>query len=245
MGLFSSSKRSTTNEDNRIINDMSGSTFDNSVDSSQTYSYEDSSYQDSSSTDNSYTDNSMIFEDNSYNDSSIDGDFNGNTGTVNVLDGGAISEAFTLGKHALTTASDTMRDASLLSARSIEATEFAMTQNTILSGNAMGVMAKTAESSMLYSQMNSAIVKDTATTALEKMSENVFQMKEQAASTVASATSANQKALETTTKLMTTMNQNGNDLLIDGVVNIAKYMGLGIGTLGLVFGLARIARSKG
>ncbi|GLX80889.1 hypothetical protein [Thalassotalea eurytherma] len=59
MGLFSSSKKTTTNQDNRTIHDYSGADF------SQDWEI----------------------------DNSLTGDYNNNTGTINVLDGGAIELA--------------------------------------------------------------------------------------------------------------------------------------------------------
>jgi hypothetical protein len=71
MGLFSggNSKNSTTNSDNRVINDYSGQEIDNSI------------YQE--------TDNSILQEI----DNSLTGDYNNNSGSITVTDGGAFALA--------------------------------------------------------------------------------------------------------------------------------------------------------
>ena len=214
-------------------------------------SYEDNIYLDTSSTDNSYTDNSMSYEDNSYLDTSVDGDYNGNSGTINLLDGGAIemagealAQAAGLGRAALDSSNMAIAEAMTLGVESLDTANHAIDQNSLVSGNAMELMGKAADSSMMYSQMSNEIIRDTSMNALEQMSYVVDSMRQQAQSTVLSSTSANQKALETTAKLMTTVSSNGNDLLIDGVVNIAKYAALGLGSLGLVFGIVKLVGGK-
>lgn len=231
MGLFSKkSNRTTVNEDNRIINDLSGSTFDNSVDSSQ--SYEDSSYKDNSQhfTDNGYSDSSQSYEDSSYSDTSqhftdesytdssttMSGEYAGNTGSIQITDGGAfttvdnaVSEFVSLGQSAIG----------------------GMTSTTSMSLSTMG---KTAETSMQQATMNSELMRDVAAKALEEMSD-------QAASTVSASTQANREALASSQKLMTTISADGNDLLIDGVVKVAKYGVIGFGVIATVFTVAKIA----
>jgi hypothetical protein len=68
-----------------------------------------------------------------------------------------------------------------------------------------------------------------ASSALQRVSDS-------AAVAVSSSNMANRASLDASTKLMTTVSANGNDLLIDGVVKIAKYVGLGAGAfaIGLV-----------
>lgn len=252
MGSKSSQKSSSSNAsssigfggDNAGIVGNGNSQTEDYSSTDNSMSYEDNSYLDTSSTDNSYTDNSKSYEDNSYLDSSIDGDFNNNTGTVNILDGGAIEVARQIASDSLSAVAIAMDSAAAFGSRSLDTANFAIEQNALVSGNAMALMGKTAESSMLHSQMSNEVIRDTAATALEEMSDVVFSMKEQAESTVLSSTQANQKALETTAKLMTTMNQNGNDLLIDGVVNMVKYGAIAAGSLGLVFGLVKLVGGK-
>lgn len=220
---WGSSKRTTINEDNRTINDLSGSTFDNSVDSSQSFE------------DKSYNDESFNYEDSSYKDESItnDGYLSGNSGSIQVLDGGAIEMA----KNAVS-------DAVSLSKESLNTANHAINQNTYLSSNALASMGKTAGLSMQQSQMNVEIMRDTTANALIEMSGVVGDMKDQAQSTVNSSILANKQNLEGTQKLMTTISANGNDLLVDGVVSVAKYGAIGLGSLALGFVVVKLIGAK-
>jgi len=236
MGLFggSKSKKTIINEDNRVINDMSGSTFDNSVDNSvtdnsytdnsTTTSFEDNSYHDSSTNfeDNSYSDSSTSFEDNSYSDSStsftdesyhdssISGTYAGNTGSITITDGGAF-----------TTVQNAVSDLVSMGKESL----VSMSNTSTIS---LANMGKVAEKSMEQATLNNQLMRDITQTALQEMSD-------QASTTVSASTLANKEALAATSKLMTTVSANGNDLLIDGVVNIVKYGAMGVGGLGAVY----------
>jgi hypothetical protein len=197
------------------------SSFADSNDYTDSSSFADSNdYTDSSSfTDsNDYTDSSSSFTDNSYLDTSsvIDGEYAGNTGSIQITDGGAfttvdnaVSKLVSLGQSAI---------AGMNSTASIS----------------LATMGKTADTSMQQASLNNEMMRDLTTTALEQMSE-------QAASTVSSSTMANRDALNASSKLMTTISANGNDLLIDGVVNIAKYGAIGLGVLGFGFLLTKLA----
>lgn len=90
MGLFGggNSKSTTVNEDNRIINDYGGSTFD--------YSQE--------------IDNSQEIDSSQEIDNSITGDMAGNRGIINVVDGNAIDSTFALADQVLSFTDKTMSD---------------------------------------------------------------------------------------------------------------------------------------
>jgi len=76
MGLFGggNSKRSTTNNDNRIVNDFANAVWDNSVD-------------------NDF-------------DKSINGEYAGNTGNIDITDGGAIDSMYELSSEGFSFAND-------------------------------------------------------------------------------------------------------------------------------------------
>jgi hypothetical protein len=275
MGLFGggNSKRTTVNEDNRIIYDQSGSTFDNSVDRSRSYednsysdtsrSYEDNSYSDTSrhftdesytnesrnysdesyndssidNTDNSYTDTSSHYSDESYSDSSIDnlGDNAGNSGTINITDGGAfetvqiaVQDLSGMGGLALETlgktADKSMEHAAINNSLMRDVAASALSEYSDLSSNAIDGISSTASNSMKASSSNVEQMRLLASSALQRVSDS-------AAVAVSSSNAANRASLDASTKLMTTVSANGNDLLIDGVVKIAKYVGLGAGAL--------------
>jgi hypothetical protein len=251
MGLFGggNSKRTTVNEDNRIIYDQSGSTFDNSVDRSR--SYEDNSYSDTSRhfTDESYTNESRNYSDESYNDSSshysdesyadssIDnlGDNAGNSGTINITDGGAfetvqstVQDLSGMGGLALETlgktADKSIEQAAINNSLMRDVAASALSEYSDLSSNAIDGISSTASNSMQASSSNVEQMRLLASSALQRVSDS-------AAVAVSSSNTANRASLDASTKLMTTVSANGNDLLIDGVVKIAKYVGLGAGAL--------------
>lgn len=246
---WGSSKRTTVNEDNRVINDLSGSTFDNSVDRSR--SYEDNSYSDTSThfTDESYTDTSTHYNDESYLDtsthyndesyldSSIDnsGDNAGNSGTINITDGGAFdlvesvtSEFVGMGNFSLETMGKTaelsMEQSGINSGLMRDVANNALSEYTALSANSIGAIEAVTTASIAGSNDNVNQMKELTLSALQQMSA-------QSATAVSSSNRANRDALAASTKLMTTVSANGNDLLIDGVVNIAKYAGVGLASL--------------
>jgi hypothetical protein len=255
MGWFSKkSKTSTVNEDNRVINDQSGSTFDNSVDRSRSYednsysdtsrSFEDNSYSDTSRhfTDESYTNESRNYSDESYSDSSIDnlGDNAGNSGTINITDGGAfetvqiaVQDLSGMGGLALETlgktADKSMEHAAINNSLMRDVAASALSEYSDLSSNAIDGISSTASNSMKASSSNVEQMRLLASSALQRVSDS-------AAVAVSSSNTANRASLDASTKLMTTVSANGNDLLIDGVVKIAKYVGLGAGAfaIGLV-----------
>jgi hypothetical protein len=289
MGLFGggNSKRTTVNEDNRIIYDQSGSTFDNSVDRSRSYednsysdtsrSYEDNSYSDTSRhfTDESYTDTSSHYSDESYSDSStaIDnadnsytdtsshysdesytdtsshftdesytdtsthnmGQYSGNSGSLVITDGGAfetvqstVQDLSGMGGLALETlgktADKSMEQAAINNSLMRDVAASALSEYSDLSSNAIDGISSTASNSMQASSSNVEQMRLLASSALQRVSDS-------AAVAVSSSNMANRASLDASTKLMTTVSANGNDLLIDGVVKIAKYVGLGAGAL--------------
>jgi hypothetical protein len=245
--------------DDNSYNDASSSVDDNSYNdassndnsysdaSSNDNSYSDSSsndhsYNDASYTDNGFNDSSQLFEDNSYIDSSVDGVNAGNSGSIQIIDGGA----FEMAQNAVSDVLSFGRDSLAFGKSSLDSVNNAINQNTIVSGNALAQMGKTAELSMYKAQATNELMRDTATTALQEMSFVVDDIKEQSIETVqvsananqnalAATVGANNKALEATQKLMTTISANGNDLLIDGVVSVVKWLGLGVGVVGVSF----------
>lgn len=279
MGLFSKSKRTTINEDNRTVYDMSGSTFDNRVDNSDNSytdrSRTDNSYTDFSRTDNSYTDTSSSFTDNSYLDTSTSytdnsyldtsttnsGQYAGNSGTINITDGGAFvtvqnavsdltnmgNNAFQMGHLALETMGKTadtalaqssinnemmrdvatnalseygqMADAAFTEYGDIADSAFSEYGN--VSSGAISAIENTAYSSMEGS-------KDMVRSMRELTAHALDQMTSQSANVVSASTQANREALAASTGLMQTISSDGNDLLVDGVVQIVKYIGGGL-----------------
>jgi hypothetical protein len=275
MGLFGggNSKRTTTNVDNRTINDLSGSSFDESVDRSRHYTDEsysdtsshftDESYSDTSShfTDESYSDTSSHFTDESYTDNSIDntdnsytdtsshftdesytdtsthnmGQYSGNSGSLVITDGGAfetvqsaVQDLSGMGGLALETlgktADKSIEQAAINNSLMRDVAASALSEYSDLSSNAIDGISSTASNSMQASSSNVEQMRLLASSALQRVSDS-------AAVAVSSSNTANRASLDASTKLMTTVSANGNDLLIDGVVKIAKYVGLGAGAL--------------
>ncbi len=268
MGIFSKkSKRTTNNIDNRTVYDMSGSTFDNSVDSSVT----DNSYTDNSVNfeDNSYTDNSQNFEDNSYLDSSIaiDGEYANNSGSIQITDGGAFEvvgnavsdlvymgdRAFQMGEVSLDTLGKTanlalekssanqelMKDlatGALSKYQDIANRAYGAIEGTV--GMTLSTVDTAVDNYMTQTAVNQQLMSDATRLALEDVSENSNKG-------IEAIRKANTDSLATTQKLMTTISQNGNDLLIDAVVNIAKWGGVGLGSMALMYGVVKIIKSGG
>ena len=221
-------------DSNTISNDYS------SIDNSTT----DNSYTDTSRhyTDESYTDKS--YNDESYSDSSTDnsGDNAGNSGSIVITDGGAfdlvesvVSDFVSMGVISLETMGKTaelsMEQSSLNSGLMRDVANHALSEYASLSDDSIGAIEAVSNASIAGAQSNVDQMKQLTLSALQEMSA-------QSSVAISSSSMANRDALAASTKLMTTVSTNGNDLLIDGVVNIAKYAGFGVGAL--VLGLVVI-----
>lgn len=265
MGLFSggNSKKTTHNTDSRTINDNSGSTFDNSVNTDDnsyhdsSTSYEDNSYRDNSTTDNSYHDSSRAYEDNSYRDNSVEnsGDFANNTGSVHITDGGAFEvvgnavsdlvgmagDSFTLSQFSVETMGKTstvaLEQATMNNELMKDLSSTALVEFSDLSSNAMSSLESTAITSIESSQDNVEAMKSLADSAMANLAG-------QSASAISAAANANRDALEQASGVMKTVATNGNDLLVDGVVKIAKYIGIGLGVGVVGYGAIKLAGGK-
>ena len=219
-------------------------------------SYEDNSYRDNSTSldyeDSSYRDNSITleneYEDNSYHDSStsINGEYAGNSGSIVITDSGAfntvsnsVSQLVALGNRAFQsneitvealgrTANEAIDKANLNSELMKDITGSALSQYNALTSNANGTISKALTDSL--TTINNVVDK-----GLDQGSKNQELMRDVTQRALMEVSEGNKDALLSTQKLMTSISTNGNDLLIDGVVKVVKYVGGGLAVFGLGF----------
>lgn len=146
MGLFSSSKSSTVNEDNRTINDLSGSEF---------------------------------FEDNSQ-DNSIEGELNNNSGTINIVDGGAFDVVSAANDNAALLSADAIAQVSSIAGNALELSDSLFSTGASLVDNAsargldaaLAVHTAGAEQLQLGSELTLALAQQNTDAALEQQADN-------------------------------------------------------------------------
>lgn len=146
MGLFSSSKSSTINEDNRTINDLSGSEF---------------------------------FEDNSQ-DNSIEGELNNNSGTINIVDGGAFDVVSAANDNAVLLSADAISQVSGIAGNALELSDSLFSTGVSLIDNvsargldaALAVHTAGAEQLQLGSELTLALAQQNNDAALEQQADN-------------------------------------------------------------------------
>lgn len=156
MGLFSSSKRSTTNNDNRVINDYANATLDNSIDNSSEYYSE------------------------------LNGDFNNNTGTITMIDPNAIEGALEISGQAMGLADNVTENAmysvgetaSEAMANNTALSSYAIGQNTDLAGYVVDEAGSMLDSSLTFADEAFTTAADSMTsfnTSALQLTDNMSQ----------------------------------------------------------------------
>jgi len=255
MGLFSKTKRTTTNQDNRTVNDIdnngefAGVGGDVTVDNSEHYFEMDAS--DNSVDDHSYHDNSVFEMDASDNSVfEMNGDMAGNNGTITMIDGGS----FDLAESALASMLAVAESSNHVASQNIEMTQAINQQNTDLAQNVVstagGIIADTSQLAITEVTGMAREANGEMATLANDLNENFMAMGEEMLSSatqnmgesMGAAIETTQLAMERNAKLIQTSNLQGQDLLIEQSGNMTKWLIGGVVASVTIGGVAMIVK---